>query len=165
MTGKQKRVRVRFSVDEDDQASKVAALLDALGYEPVRDLEGTPSNRLRWAVTRVANQAGLTERERDVLEQVLQGASNRQISVVLDIRRATVKWHMHNIFTKTGSSTREALLRDALQLGTTPKLELVGDEPVGDEPEPAVQVDPAPELDQPPSDDEYEYEADEDEAD
>jgi ATP/maltotriose-dependent transcriptional regulator MalT len=47
---------------------------------------------------------------------VLQGASNREISETLEISKATVKWHMHNIFTKTGSRTREALLRDALQL-------------------------------------------------
>jgi DNA-binding CsgD family transcriptional regulator len=130
MSGKQKRVRVRFSVDDDEQASKITALLEALGYDPVRDLEqGSPVSRLRWAVARLSNQAHLTERERDILDRVLQGSSNHDIGELLGISRATVKWHMHNIFTKTGSRTREALLRDALQLRTTPVLELVEDEP------------------------------------
>jgi ATP/maltotriose-dependent transcriptional regulator MalT len=138
MSSKQKRVRVRFSVDDDEQASKITALLEALGYEPNRELEqGSAVNRLRWAVSRLAGQARLTERERDILDRVLQGASNNEISETLQISKATVKWHMHNIFTKTGSRTREALLRDALQLRTTPVLELVGrdDEPAAaDEP-------------------------------
>jgi ATP/maltotriose-dependent transcriptional regulator MalT len=126
MSSKQKRVRVRFSVDDDEQASKITALLEALGYEPTRELEqGSTVNRLRWAVSRLAGQARLTERERDILDRVLQGASNNEISETLEISKATVKWHMHNIFTKTGSRTREALLRDALQLRATPALELV----------------------------------------
>jgi DNA-binding CsgD family transcriptional regulator len=123
---KQKPVRVRFSVDDDEQASKITVLLEALGYAPARDLEeGSSTNRLRWAVSRLAGQARLTERERDILDRVLQGASNREISEVLEISKATVKWHMHNIFTKTGSRTREALLRDALQLRTAPSVQLV----------------------------------------
>lgn len=132
MNSKQKPIRVRFSVEDDEQASKITALLEALGYAPARDLdEGSPTNRLRWAVSRLAGQARLTERERDILDRVLQGASNREISEVLEISKATVKWHMHNIFTKTGSRTREALLRDALQLRTVSSAE--NDEPVASE--------------------------------
>jgi ATP/maltotriose-dependent transcriptional regulator MalT len=129
MTNKQKRVRVRFSVEDDEQASKITALLEALGYAATRDLdEGSPNTRLRWAVSRLAGQAHLTERERDILDRVLQGSSNREISEALEISKATVKWHMHNIFTKTGSRTREALLRDALQLRNG-SVEVPEDEP------------------------------------
>jgi DNA-binding CsgD family transcriptional regulator len=128
MSGNRKRVRVRFSVEDDEQANKISALLEALGYEPHRELDiGSPATRLRWAVTRLATQANLTERERDILDRVLQGDSNGEIGVALEISKATVKWHMHNIFTKTGSRTREALLREALQLRSTPMLELVSD--------------------------------------
>ncbi len=120
-SGKQGGSRVRFSVEDDEQAAKIAALLEALGFEAVRELDqGSPSTRLRWAVARLATQARLTERERDILDRVLQGASNHDIGEALGISKATVKWHMHNIFTKTGSRTREALLRDALQLGSRP---------------------------------------------
>jgi ATP/maltotriose-dependent transcriptional regulator MalT len=114
MTSKPKRIRVRFAVEDD--------------YAATRDLdEGSPNTRLRWAVSRLAGQAHLTERERDILDRVLQGSSNREISEALEISKATVKWHMHNIFTKTGATTREALLREALQLGRS------GPEPEGDD--------------------------------
>jgi ATP/maltotriose-dependent transcriptional regulator MalT len=113
------KIRVRFAVEHDEQAAKITALLEALGYEVVRDLDhGTAQNRLAWAVTRLTQKAGLTEREADVLALVLHGRNNGEIGEALEIRKATVKWHMHNIFTKTGTATREQLLRDALQLGS-----------------------------------------------
>lgn len=112
------KIRVRFSVEHDEQAAKITALLEALGYEAVRDLDhSSAQTRLRWAVTRLATRARLTERERDIVALVLEGRLNSEISSELEISRATVKWHMHNIFTKTGAATREALLREALQLG------------------------------------------------
>jgi DNA-binding CsgD family transcriptional regulator len=116
--GKSDKIRVRFAVEDDEQANKITALLEALGYEAVRELDhGSPQTRLRWAVARLANAAKLTERERDILDRVLQGRLNTEIGEELGISKATVKWHMHNIFTKTGATTREALLREALQLG------------------------------------------------
>jgi DNA-binding CsgD family transcriptional regulator len=116
--GKSDKIRVRFAVDDDEQANKITALLEALGYEAVRELDhGSPQTRLRWAVARLANATRLTERERDILDRVLQGRLNTEIGEELGISKATVKWHMHNIFTKTGATTREALLREALQLG------------------------------------------------
>jgi DNA-binding CsgD family transcriptional regulator len=126
--GKSDKIRVRFAVDDDEQANKIIALLEALGYEAVRELDhGSPQTRLRWAVTRLSGAANLTERERDILDRVLQGRLNSEIGEELGISKATVKWHMHNIFTKTGATTREALLREALQLGRS------GPEPEGDD--------------------------------
>ncbi|KIG12217.1 hypothetical protein DB30_01790 [Enhygromyxa salina] len=117
MTNKDK-TRVRFFVDGDEQANKITALLEALGYEAVREIDhDSPQSRLRWAVTRLAASAHLTEREVSILDRVLQGSGNTEIGDELGISKATVKWHMHNIFTKTGAKTREALLREALQLG------------------------------------------------
>ena len=116
--GRADKIRVRFAVEDDEQANKITALLEALGYEAVRELDhGSPQTRLRWAVARLANAAKLTDRERDILDRVLQGRLNTEIGEELGISKATVKWHMHNIFTKTGATTREALLREALQLG------------------------------------------------
>ena len=127
------KIRVRFAVERDEQAAKITALLEALGYEVVRELDhGTPQNRLRWAVTRLKARAQLTEREADILALVLQGKSNGEIGHELQISKATVKWHMHNVFTKTGTATREALLREALQLGGVtrrPALASVDDPP------------------------------------
>lgn len=112
------KIRVRFAVDDDEQANKISALLEALGYEAVREIDhGSAQMRLRWAVTRLSSSAKLTEREQEILGRVLRGRLNGEIGEELGISKATVKWHMHNIFTKTGAATREALLREALQLG------------------------------------------------
>jgi DNA-binding CsgD family transcriptional regulator len=111
---------VRIWVDRDDDANRVSAVLEALGYTVLRELEeGDGPARLRWAVNRLARRHKLTSREQDILERVLAGRNNDEIGKDLEISRATVKWHMHNIFAKTGTATREGLLRCALQLDGT----------------------------------------------
>ncbi len=108
---------VRFAVAGDPQARQIARVLDALDYEPVRVIDlGSAETLLRWAADHTAAQVKLTEREREVLELMLRGRRNEAIADALELRKATVKWHMHNIFAKTGTTTREALLRCALQL-------------------------------------------------
>ncbi len=109
---------VHIRVSRDDDAARISAVLEALGYTVLRELgEGDGPARLRWAVTRLVSAHKLTEREQDILELVLQGRNNLQIGGDLSISRATVKWHMHNIFAKTSTGNRESLLRLALQLG------------------------------------------------
>lgn len=123
------KIRVRFAVETDEQAVKISALLEALGYDPERQLDrGSAQIRLRWAVSRLSTEARLTEREREVLALVLEGQVNAEISETLEISKATVKWHMHNILTKSGAATREALLRQALQLGGSARRTIRGGE-------------------------------------
>ena len=50
--------------------------------------------------------ATLTEREREVLEQVAQGKSNKAIAQVLDISHNTVKLHVRHIMAKLGLNSR-----------------------------------------------------------
>lgn len=54
----------------------------------------------------------LTRREKEVLRLVAQGFSNRKIADILLISHDTVKTHLRNIFSKTGTSdrTRAAVL-------------------------------------------------------
>jgi DNA-binding CsgD family transcriptional regulator len=109
---------VRIWVDGDDDANRVSAVLEALGYTVLRELEeGDGPARLRWAIIRLTQRHKLTLREQDILERVLAGVSSEDIGKLLQISRATVKWHMHNIFAKTNTTAREGLLRLALQLG------------------------------------------------
>ncbi|EDM81456.1 ATP-dependent transcriptional regulator, MalT-like, LuxR family protein [Plesiocystis pacifica SIR-1] len=109
---------VRIWVESDEDAAKIEALLEALGFTVLRELgDGDGPARLRWAVNRLCNRYQLTPRERDVLQGVLAGWRNGQVAKDLNISGATVKWHLHNIFTKTGAEDRESLLRLALQLG------------------------------------------------
>ena len=110
--------QVHIRVTTDDDANRISAVLEALGYSVLRELEeGDGPSRLHWAVNRLSRFHKLTEREQDLLECVLSGKSNEDIGRSLEISRATVKWHMHNIFAKTTTGNRESLLRLALQLG------------------------------------------------
>lgn len=59
----------------------------------------------------------LTERERDVLTCLAQGASNKEIAHKLTISPNTVKVHVRNIYTKLGATSRTDALRVAWQQG------------------------------------------------
>lgn len=53
---------------------------------------------------------GITEREREIILKVVQGKSNADIASELFISLATVKTHLHNIYTKIGVESRYDLL-------------------------------------------------------
>jgi DNA-binding CsgD family transcriptional regulator len=56
------------------------------------------------------SQYGITDREREIILKVVQGKSNADIASELFISLATVKTHLHNIYTKTGVESRYDLL-------------------------------------------------------
>ena len=53
---------------------------------------------------------GITDREREIILKVMQGKSNADIARELFISLATVKTHLHNIYTKMGVDSRFDLL-------------------------------------------------------
>ncbi|MBE0669025.1 MAG: helix-turn-helix transcriptional regulator [Anaerolineales bacterium] len=53
---------------------------------------------------------GITDREREIIEKVIEGKSNAIIASELIISLATVKTHLHNIYSKTGVKSRFDLL-------------------------------------------------------
>lgn len=57
----------------------------------------------------------LTERERGVLQLILAGKSNKEISVELFITESTVKTHVRNIFSKYDVSSRAELISTLLK--------------------------------------------------
>ena len=110
-------IEVHIRVSDDADAVRISGVLEALGFRVVRELEASAGDaRLRWAIDRLTRQHRLTGREAEVLAGVLDGYDNTGLAAHLQISRATVKWHMHNLFCKCGVGNREALLREALQL-------------------------------------------------
>jgi DNA-binding NarL/FixJ family response regulator len=57
----------------------------------------------------------LSERERDVLQGVFAGLSNKEIGAQLQISEASVKSALQQLFVKTGVRTRSQLVRVALE--------------------------------------------------
>jgi DNA-binding NarL/FixJ family response regulator len=68
----------------------------------------------------------LTQREQDVLEQIVRGKSNKEIGVALDISEATVKTHINNLLGKLGVEDRTQAATAAIQRGLV-QLESQGD--------------------------------------
>ena len=76
--------------------------------EDVPDLE-------RHAHDRIADyrqRHGLSTREAEILELVVQSKTNREIAESMFLALGTVKTHVHNILTKTGMKNREELIAD-----------------------------------------------------
>jgi NarL family two-component system response regulator LiaR len=59
----------------------------------------------------------LTEREREVLDLLAQGASNKEIRQALHITEATVKAHVRHILSKLGAQSRTQAILVAIRFG------------------------------------------------
>lgn len=61
-------------------------------------------------------RAGLTRRECDVLQWVMEGKRNREIAIILGLRPRTVDTHIVNLFAKLGVQTRTTAANRAREL-------------------------------------------------
>lgn len=77
-------------------------------YSQVICPEGTEARKLDEYVHRF----GLSAREGDIFSLIIEGMSNAEIANVLYITESTVKFHVGNIFKKTGFSKRLGLIAD-----------------------------------------------------
>jgi DNA-binding NarL/FixJ family response regulator len=62
-----------------------------------------------------APQRALTERERQVLQGVMEGLGNKEIAARLGVSESSVKATLQQLFQKTGVRTRSQLVRIALE--------------------------------------------------
>lgn len=89
-----------------------------LGDAAVSELM-TPSERPRARQVVGRTAFGLTPREREILNSITGGLSNREIAETLTLSEQTVKHHLSSIFDKTGTSSRLELALFAVRNGLT----------------------------------------------
>ncbi|NUT43677.1 MAG: response regulator transcription factor, partial [Thermoactinospora sp.] len=89
----------------------------ALAGQPIID-ERVTMTLQRSADLDLQARFGLSSRERDVMEEVLQGLDNRSIACRLNISTDTVKSHVKAILRKTGARDRAHAI--AVALGRCP---------------------------------------------
>ena len=89
----------------------LASLAQAL--EQSRDVDKATA----WRESAATNLAGLTQRQRQIMELVLTGHPNKNIAADLGISQRTVENHRALIMKKTGSKSLPALARLALAAG------------------------------------------------
>jgi NarL family two-component system response regulator LiaR len=105
------------------QAAAGRAVLDPAALDALREAQsGAVGHPPADPSSRAAHQAGglvepLTQREREVLEALAQGMSNKEIAAALGIAEKTVKVHVSHILGKLGVYDRTQALLAASRLG------------------------------------------------
>lgn len=84
-------------------------LLDAV-WTAIRRDEQLKEERIVVGAIR-ARHATLTEREREVLDPIVQGRLNKQVGAALGVSEQTVKVHRHNIMRKMEAASLPDLVR------------------------------------------------------
>jgi two-component system response regulator FixJ len=92
----------------------LCGVLDALEGDASRRSEATTRE------ARIARMAALTDREREVLERILDGKPNRVVAQELHITLKTVEFHRARIMVKLGAKNAAELFRFCIEAGTLP---------------------------------------------
>ena len=106
-----KRGATDFLTKPVDDTELLAAIQEALATDQQR--RRTQAQRERM----VASLAALTERERQVLEQVVAGRLNKQIAAELGTVEKTIKFHRANLMRKMGVRSVADLVKLAERAG------------------------------------------------
>ena len=123
-----------------------ADLPDAIGRAATATVLAPFGSRL--ASSAAIRQAGLTEREIEVLRALSDGLSNREIALVLTITEQTVKFHLSNVYRKLGVRGRSGAVRWTFERGAR-SVRLGGEAP-GPKEGPDLHVARRPEEDPDP---------------
>lgn len=73
--------------------------------------------------------ATLSNREKEVAQEVTKGESNKAIAAKLFVTEKTVKFHLTNIYKKVGVKSRAQLIVDSIKHGWAPRPEILEDAP------------------------------------
>ena len=75
-----------------------------------------PAEMGEWLAGRMP-ASGLTNRETDVLQELVRGKSNKDIAAELGLRESTVKWYVNTVLSKLGVEDRLQAVLQALRMG------------------------------------------------
>ena len=133
MESPQARLIVLTTYDGDEdifralKAGAKAYLLKGMTTEElittIREVHAGKSRIPAVIAERLAERMGteeLTPREADVLEQIVQGKSNKEIATELAISEATVKTHINSLLSKLGVTDRTQAATAAIRRGIVP---------------------------------------------
>lgn len=102
-----------YLLKDVDSDTIVAAIADAAAGALVL----TPGGDTRLVQALRAPRVELTEREREVLALIDEGAANKDIAARLHISESTVKTHVVHLLEKLGAASRSAAVSEARRLG------------------------------------------------
>jgi LuxR family maltose regulon positive regulatory protein len=111
-----------------DEAGELASLMDRLEPESLRGTEAGPlAGQLRLAMRGPESQCplptsmnmpeDLTKRELSILRRLESGLSNKEIAESIFVTEGTLKWHLHNAYSKLNVRNRSAAVARARTLG------------------------------------------------
>jgi LuxR family maltose regulon positive regulatory protein len=109
-----------------DEGRELGALIDRLDMEQLRGSETAPlARRLQSAMCTPDVQGGvpigmgneLTKRELSILKRLETGLSNKEIAEAIFVSEGTLKWHLHNVYSKLNVKNRTGAMARARALG------------------------------------------------
>lgn len=102
-----------YLLKDVDNDTIVGAISDAAAGAMVL----TPGGDARLVAALRAPRVGLTDREREVLMLIDEGAANKEIAARLFISESTVKTHVVHLLEKLGAGSRAAAASEARRIG------------------------------------------------
>ena len=109
-----------------DEGRELGALIDRLDMEELRGSEAAPlARRLQRAMCTLDVQGSapigvgedLTKRELSILKRLETGLSNKEIAEAIFVSEGTLKWHLHNVYSKLNVKNRTRAMARARELG------------------------------------------------
>lgn len=96
-------------------------------YLPSSTFFDDPSNQMTMPPAAPTRPAGvpapfdkLSRREAEILVLLVEGRTNKEIAIVLDLQEITIKVHLRNVYRKIGAANRAQAVRIAMSSGWAP---------------------------------------------
>lgn len=96
-------------------------------YLPSSTFFDDPSNQMSMPNAAASKPAGvpppfdkLSRREAEILALLVEGRTNKEIALCLDLQEITIKVHLRNVYRKIGAANRAQAVRIAMSSGWVP---------------------------------------------